>query len=651
MPPPTALSDAAALRTEPATAPGSSTAVVRDWRERGERLGGLDGLRAIAVAAVVLFHLDSSVVPGGFLGVDVFFVISGFLITRLLLTELHRTDTIALGAFYRRRARRLFPSVAVLAFVVSAASVFVWRDELDTLRGNVLSSLGYVTNWWLIFDHQSYFASSGRPPMLQHLWSLAIEEQYYLIWPILILGVAALTRVRWRPDLRLAAVAWLAVGLAVLSAVAMAVIAVRSDVPYASDSSRVYFGTDTHSTGLFLGSAAGAWNVLRTGRARSSRLAFLWFTDLLGALALLLLGWEFLHLDEFRPALYRGGFVVLDTLALIAVCAVIRPGSGVGWLLDRGALRWIGQRSYAIYLWHWPVVVVTRPGIDVHGPLLLVNLARAGLILLLAELSYRFVENPIRYGGWAARPKREPSSLVLRLPAISTVACIAVLWLAAGPGTTRAAAPPTPNAAVPGTAAATLRAVQPTASTSASTSASASASTAPLAPPTSAASVAAPPPPVPVSGLSAFGDSVLLGAAPALVKLDGKASVDAVEGRQAYVVLDDVVSQHQKGQLGPVVVIHTGNNGVIKPAQLASVLAELADRRRVVLLTDKVPRDWQDPNNATLTAVAGQFANVRVVDWLTISSAHPEWFYADGLHLKPNGAAAYAQLIMSAAAG
>ena len=164
----------------------------RGDRLGGDRLGGLDGLRAVAVTAVVLFHLDPSLVPGGFLGVDVFFVISGFLITRLLLTELRRTGRLRLGEFYVRRARRLFPAVPCWPSSSSAASVFVWRDELATLRGNVLSSLGYVTNWWLILDHQSYFVSSGRPPMLQHLWSLAIEEQYYLVWPVVILGVSAL---------------------------------------------------------------------------------------------------------------------------------------------------------------------------------------------------------------------------------------------------------------------------------------------------------------------------------------------------------------------------------------------------------------------------------------------------------------------------
>ena len=433
---------------------------------------------------------------------------------------------------------------------------------------------------------------------------------------------------------------WVASLLAVLSAAAMAVIAIHSDVPYAADSARVYFGTDTHSTGLFLGSAAGAWTVLHAARPSSSRLAFLWLTDILAVAALGLLGWEFLHLDEFRPALYRGGFLLLDCLALMAVCAVVRRGSGVAWLLDRKVPRWIGQRSYSIYLWHWPVVVVTRPGIDIHGPLLVLDLARAGLILLLAELSYRFVENPLRSGSWRERPRTEVSKVVLRLPAACAVACLVVLWLAAGPGlihstpspdraiSVRQSAPPssTPTTSHAATEPSPATPSPLTPSPPAQTGAVAASTTAHPAPP------AAPPAPapVPVTGLSAFGDSVLLGAATALQQLDSKADVDAVEGRQANLVLNDVVTRHQHAQLGSVVVIHVGNNGIINPSQLSSVLSMLADRRRVVVLNDRVPRDWQAPNNATLASVTGQFPNVRFIDWYAISGAHPDWFYAEG---------------------
>jgi len=623
---------------------------------------------------VVAFHLDAAFLPGGFLGVDLFFVISGFLITRLLLLELVGSGSIDLKRFYKDRFRRLAPSVAIVVAAVLIGSELFWRDELATVKTGVLSSLGYVTNWWLIFDHQSYFVSTGRPPMLQHLWSLAIEEQYYLLWPCLILLVTVVGRAARTPERRMASVIWLALLLAVASAVAMAVIAVRTNVPYVSDSSRVYYGTDTHSVGLFLGSAAGAWNVLMSGRVRSRR-AFLWASDLLAAGGLTLLAWEFAHLNEYRPSLYRGGFLFLDAIAVLVICAVARRGSAVGWLLDRPLLRWIGQRSYAIYLWHWPIIVVTRPGVDIHASLLTVTLLRVALTLALAELSYRFVENPLRGRRWALEPKRIAHGMRLRAPVFGAMLVVAVVYVAASPQATNAA-PLTgqrasgldrPGASTGAAAAATAgliakhaapssssppSAAAPSSDTSvATTSAPVASSTTAAAPAPSPAapSPAAPSPAAPVS-ISAFGDSVLLGAQPALAALDPATTVDAVEGRQAYLVLDDIVARRQADQLGSVVVIHTGNNGVINPDQLSSTLQSLAGRK-VVVLTDKVPRDWQGPNNATIESVCARFANVKVIDWLGISSAHPEWFYSDGLHLRPAGASAYAQLIVTAAGG
>jgi peptidoglycan/LPS O-acetylase OafA/YrhL len=229
------------------------------------RLAGLDGLRALAVAAVVLFHLDYSISSGGFLGVDVFFVISGFLITNLLCTEVLQTGGLRLGRFYARRARRLLPSVLVLLLVVTTASITAWRDQLPTLTGGVLSSLGYITNWWLIASHESYFAATGRPMMVQHLWSLAIEEQYYVVWSVVVMVAAGVLWRARRPDDPARRLRWLVVlagMLAVASVAWMWVIADRQNLPYGASTSRVYFGSDTHTAGLFLGSAAGAFVAL-----------------------------------------------------------------------------------------------------------------------------------------------------------------------------------------------------------------------------------------------------------------------------------------------------------------------------------------------------------------------------------------------------
>ncbi|HEX9316066.1 MAG TPA: acyltransferase, partial [Actinomycetota bacterium] len=211
---------------------------------------GLDGLRALAVIGVLLYHAGVHWVPGGFLGVDLFFVISGYLITSLLIAEVERTGTISFAGFFRRRGRRLLPALGLLLVVTTVALVLFWPDEVAKVRGDIVASFGYVTNWWFIVHHQSYFQATGRPSPLQHLWSLAVEEQFYLVWPAtvgLLLAGSAATR-------RLKLVAAAAFGGAVASTAWMAVIAVSHNVPYGADASRVYFGTDTHAMGVLLGS-------------------------------------------------------------------------------------------------------------------------------------------------------------------------------------------------------------------------------------------------------------------------------------------------------------------------------------------------------------------------------------------------------------
>src|SRR5882757_825306 len=311
-------------------------------------LAGLDGLRALAVTAVVVFHFAPTVLPGGFLGVDLFFVISGYLITRMLLAEIDATGRLSIRDFYARRIRRLLPAVVTLLVVTATASALIWRDELPTTRGGVLSSLGYVTNWWLIGDHQSYFVASGRPPMAQHLWSLAIEEQFYLIWPVALVLIVG-GYLTWRrhdasaamllPSGRLYRVAGVATGLAFASTLAMAILAIRSDVPYGADSGRVYFGTDTHAMGLLLGAAVGALATRGTlpFAVRRPLLRGAFLTDAAALVALIVLVRIVTSVDEFTPWLYRGGFLAVSALGVVVVAAAPRPASVVGWLLEQPA--------------------------------------------------------------------------------------------------------------------------------------------------------------------------------------------------------------------------------------------------------------------------------------------------------------------------
>ncbi len=568
--------------------------------------------------------------PGGFLGVDVFFVVSGFLITQLLLRELRDSGRLALGAFYLRRARRLLPAVLVVIAVVVVAGLLFWPEERETLWESALSSLAYVTNWWLIFDDQSYFEFTGQPPLLQHLWSLSIEEQYYLLWPCAILAVVcwgrsvsggALTAARAR---RLAVIAF---GLALVSTVLMAVIAVSSGVPYEADSARVYFGTDTHATGLLLGSAVGAWAVSNDQRRRRSILTTrAW--DLLALLALALVIWQLRRVDEFDPGLYRGGFLAFDALVVLVVFAVTRRGSALGRALDRPIPRWVGLRSYSIYLWHWPVVVLTMSRLDAYGSQWLLQALRVALILVLAELSYRWVEQRFRSHQPAAdrgRGRRQPSRAV-HSGVLIGVAGTAVVFMSVSSAPTRVAPA---EAAPPADQVTVVSQPPPSAASPAFASAPA-----PAAPPQ----------------VSAYGDSVLLGAQGALQASGTSITVSAAQGIQAHQMLDAVAAAAAAQQLGSVVVIHTGNNGIINPSQLASTLDVLRDRQRVVLVNVRVPRNWESPNNQTISNVGSSYPNVTVVDWHSITGEHPDWLHRDGIHVTRDGAAGYATLVLSGAA-
>ncbi|HET7027023.1 MAG TPA: acyltransferase family protein [Candidatus Limnocylindrales bacterium] len=367
------------------------------YRARGERTPprttssgyhpALDGIRALAVGAVLLYHLDFGWAGGGFLGVEVFFVLSGFLITGLLLGEWRRTGSVSLVSFYRRRARRLLPALYLLLIVVVAFAALRLTDELGRLRGDVAGALAYVTNWYLIANQQSYFAALGRPSLLQHLWSLAIEEQYYVLWPLALLVLARLARGRT------ARMFWVVLGGAVVSTVWMWILY----QPF-EDPSRLYYGTDTRAASLLIGSALAIVAPELVARGRSARAAsFAADVAALGALAAL--GWFVATADPFGDFLYQGGFALVSVATAVLIAAVTHPASVIGRrVLGQRILVWLGLRSYAIYLWHWPIFMVTRPQLDIPLDGLPNAALRLGLTLVAADLSFRLVEDPIRHG-------------------------------------------------------------------------------------------------------------------------------------------------------------------------------------------------------------------------------------------------------------
>jgi peptidoglycan/LPS O-acetylase OafA/YrhL len=346
---------------------------------------GLDGLRAIAVLAVIAYHLNPAWAPGGLLGVGVFFTLSGYLITDLLLGQRAAVGSLRLGDFWLRRARRLLPALFLMLAVVVAWVTLLDRSLLPGLRGDVLAAVGYVSNWWNIIREASYFARFGPPPPLDHLWSLAVEEQFYLIWPWLLwLGL------RYLPGRY--TLAALTLAGAALSAAAMALI-----YQPGVDPTRVYEGTDTRAFGLLIGAAlAMVWpsRELRTDRINlRGRLLM----DGAGVVGLVVIGLLIWRTSEYSPFLYNGGIVLLSVATVLVLAALVHPASWLGMAVGWSPLRWLGVRSYGIYLWHYPIIVLTAPGPQQRASPSLEVLQVAATITV-AALSWQFFEEPIRRG-------------------------------------------------------------------------------------------------------------------------------------------------------------------------------------------------------------------------------------------------------------
>ncbi|HET8971505.1 MAG TPA: acyltransferase family protein [Candidatus Nanopelagicales bacterium] len=624
---------------------------------------GLDGVRAIAVLAVLLFHGDVSWLQGGFLGVDIFFVLSGFLITSLLLKELRLTDRVDFRRFYLHRARRLLPALGVVLVGAAVLALTIAPDAAERLRGDIVASMFYVTNWWYVVHDLSYFEAIGRPPLLQHLWTLAIEEQFYLIWPLIAFGLF-----RWGGRMRVASVALIA---ALASTVAMTWISISTDAPGTADVSRIYFGTDTHAMGLLLGAAfAAVWRMdqlpHRIGAPAQRILTGVGVAGLVGVLAFVLL----VRYDTVW--LYRGGFLVLAVLTLMLIAAAVHPALRFGPALGWTPLRYLGTRSYGLYLYHWPIFLVLRPGIDVPWDGFPVLVLRLAVTLAVAELSYRFVEVPVRRGAlgrlWKAWGEWRSRS-GLQAWSVAATAMVTAGLVVGLLSTGLSSAPPA--SAVNGLGGLTsigaedLSTEPPLPSPDVKKTPPPDDGEGDGADPSGNGGVTKPPKKVntrknfpPGTGpdltgdpVTAVGDSVLLGAHYAVERVLPEVTIDAAVSRQFGSVAARILARQKAGRLAPVLVIHTGTNGEIPADQLAALLDELSEETRVVLVNTHVPRPWGDDSNAALAAAAQKYPNVVLADWAGASDGHREYFVEDGVHLTQPGGRAYSAVIAQALGG
>ena len=660
-------------------------------------LPGLDGLRAVAVVAVMVYHANTGWLAGGYVGVEVFFVISGYLITLLLIAEHERTGEIDLRGFWIRRFRRLLPALFLMMTLLSVWVALFDRDALGKLRGDVLAGAGYISNWYQIWIGAGYSAGSDFAP-LRHLWSLAVEEQFYVIWPLIMLAFVRLG------SRRIAGVArWLflgAVGITIVTAV-LSYQGVQQTPEFTPDAywtlfgreiskpDALYLSTITRAGGLMLGSAfAMIWRpaAIMRGPLRSRPRIFD-LAALVGFVYLALMAWYV----SFKPGqgvhgfLFRGGFFFAGIATLAIIAAITHRRAFTGRVLSIPLLLWIGTRSYGLYLYHWPIYQVIR---NVAAKDLAFHEFVLAMVAtcIVTELSYRYVETPIRRGAISSwwRHRNEPRRRRAhedgqRGPLVAGGVIGAMLVVFAGASLATAELqqndvaeslaagaeqrcdlvtgencddPATDPAAVPTTVGATAEPTTVPVGADATTDPAGTGEADGATPADAAATPTTEPVPdttttevpAPASQRFAVGDSIMLGA---IAQLEGIGfQVDAVEGRAFINGIDLVETLGSQGRLPELLLIHLGTNSAIQQGQMDRMVAAVADVPRVIMLTNNIDLPQNDSNNGLVYDAAATNANIEVLDWQGLSTTCPgDCFYADGYHLTPEGRTYYADVI------
>ncbi|KRN72463.1 acyltransferase [Carnobacterium maltaromaticum] len=605
-------------------------------------MSGLDGLRALAVIGVIFYHLTPHILPGGFLGVPIFFVLSGYLISDLLIQEFEQNGKISLKQFWKRRLNRLYPALVTMLILVTGWITIFERSLLLNIRNMILTSLVYLNNWWQISQGASYFDRFTTPSPFVHLWSLAIEGQFYLIWPVIVVfAIVFIKRNDW--------IFYTFIGVSILSALLMAILYVPG-----ADPSRVYYGTDTRAFSLLIGSAlAFIWpsTKLKKNLPNAGRVTL----DAVGVLSLGLLIWLMVQLMDSDPFTYYGGIFIFSLISGILVAVVAHPATWLAKLLSLQPLKWIGQRSYGLYLWQYPVMILyeVKVGDTSLHPLrhLIIQIT---LIILISEASYRFVEMPFKklnirevlnwnviadHGKSLWRNQtitgkmHKVGIVLLSLILIISLVGFTVAPVGDSPGKIRLAAQLKANQTK-------IDKQKQDLIKQKNKKVEESAVREPL--------FGLTPEQMKEAGelkVTLIGDSVMLSVVNPVEQLFPKAVIDGVIGRQLYQTVPVIESLKQEDKLGNPVVIALGTNGAFTDKQMDDLLAAVGDSKKVYLVNTQVPKNWKNSVNQGISSAAKRHSNVEVIDWNSYSQNHSDWFYEDGVHPNETGAEEYTKLI------
>ncbi|HCT8051534.1 TPA: acetyltransferase [Staphylococcus pseudintermedius] len=582
---------------------------------------GLDGVRAVAVIAIIIYHLNPQWLSGGFLGVDTFFVISGYLITSLLLTEYHNTGKIELMSFWLRRVKRLIPAVLFLVMGVIVLSLIFMPTEIQKVRADSIAAIFYVSNWWYIMQNVDYFEQFAVQP-LKHLWSLAIEEQFYLVFPIVLLSLLSFIR-------RLKSIRIIFLILLVISMIAMMVLYVPNE-----NVARVYFGTDTRIQTLLMGVLlALVWPPFQL-KAKVNR-QMRTMIDTAGVVGLAILFICFKFVSETNSILYYGGFFLISTVTLLVIASSVHPSGYFAKFLGNKVFTFIGSRSYSLYLWHYPIIVLIHHQF-VQGQIPpLVYVVEILLMVLMAEFSYKFIEQPFRKEGFNIfafnHLKNWRSQKVLRTWLV-IILLIPTLLVMVGSFNRFAQK-------------------NSTRVTEVNTEEIDKLITQPL--------------PLPQLEIDGFvvkgnkqkyaswkplliGDSVVVDIGDDFRSFVPKADINGKVGRQLVEATSLAKRQYQSYRdKNDIVVLELGTNGDFTEEQLNSLLEQFGEAD-IYLVNTRVPRSYESHVNQVLAKAAKKRANVTLVDWYSRSENHTEYFAPDGIHLQPPGVRALTNSIIQA---